>query len=366
MKTKFKHDELAALGFKEYRNLLFKDMARLKKDIPDGSKPVDFVLIGKFKYTDTGEKEVPLVVIGDLDPSFTKYVKEVVLKRKERDFAVGTCGFGKEGQFNVVIKKGKFPSTITTLVNKLLFQPAGLSLSVVEKLEEDDEKDGGKAEAPAVVVAPNATESDEAKKADAKKSEDKKGGKKTKEEKIAELKEQATSELTALSGILTSFKASFAELQKKVAPKLKSEEGITKADMISIKKVSDLCDEFDAACKKAGKAAQKEVAKGEAEVKNARKELQKFAAVAQQKKVSLAQTLADKFFLKNAKRAAKEAEVKLMQTALQTAIADSKMAEMKPADKALTLKAMYLTATLLGPKFGYAQVQIVANKLKAA
>jgi hypothetical protein len=360
MKTKFDSSELSNLGFKEYRNLLFKDMARLKKEIPDGSKPVDFVVVGKFKYTDTGEKEIPLVVIGDQDATFAKYVKDVVLKRKERDFAVGTCGFGKAGEFNVVIKKGKFASSIITLVNKLLFQPAGLSLSVVEKLEEDTEEVKDKKEVPVSAVVPDATETTD------KKAEAKKGGKQTKEEKIAAIKEQAATELTALSGILTSFKSSFADVQKKVAPKLKSGEGITKADMVSIKKVSDLCDEFDAACKKASKVAQKQIAKGEGEVKNARKELQKFAAVAQQKKVSLAQTLADKFFLKNAKRGAKEAEVKLMQTALQTAIADSKMAEMKPEDKALTLKAMYLTATLLGPKFGYAQVQVVANKLKAA
>lgn len=360
MKTKFKHDELADLGFKEYRNLLYKELARLKKDSPDGATPVEFLVIGQFKYTDTGDKKLPLIIVGDRDSNFAKYVKDTVLKRAERDFAIGTCGFGKDGQFSVVLKKGKMPSTIINIANKLLFEPAKLSLSVVESLEADEDGDGedtGKEEAAKAEAAKLA-----AVVAAAAASQNKKG---TKEEKIAAAKEKATEELTALSEVLKTFKANFAEVQKTIAPKLKAGEAINRKDMVSIKKASADCDEFDAAFKKASKAAQKEAAKGQAEVAKARVELQKFAVAAQAKKETLAQTLADKFFMKNAKRAAKETEVAMMQSALAAAIADSGVNTLKEAARAAMLKAIYLTASLLGPKFGYAQVKVIASRLAA-
>lgn len=365
MKTKFKHDELADLGFKEYRNLLYKELARLKKDSPDGATPVEFLVIGQFKYTDTGDKKLPLIIVGDRDSNFAKYVKDTVLKRAERDFAIGTCGFGKDGQFSVVLKKGKMPSTIINIANKLLFEPAKLSLSVVESLEADEDGDGedaGKEEAAKAEAAKAEAAKLAAVAAAAAASQNKKG---TKEEKIAAAKEKATAELTALSEVLKTFKANFAEVQKTIAPKLKAGEAINRKDMVSIKKASADCDEFDAAFKKASKAAQKEAAKGQAEVAKARVELQKFAVAAQAKKETLAQTLADKFFMKNAKRAAKETEVAMMQSALAAAIADSGVNTLKEAARAAMLKAIYLTASLLGPKFGYAQVKVIASRLAA-
>jgi hypothetical protein len=358
MKTKFKHDELADLGFKEYRNLLYKELARLKKDSPDGATPVEFLVIGQFKYTDTGDKKLPLIIVGERDSNFAKYVKDTVLKRVERDFAIGTCGFGKDGQFSVVLKKGKMPSTIINIANKLLFEPAKLSLSVVESLEADsDGEDTGGEEAAKAEAAKLAAVA-----AAAAASQNKKG---TKEEKIAAAKEKATEELTALSEVLKTFKANFAAVQKTIAPKLKAGEAINRKDMVSIKKASADCDNFDAAFKKASKAAQKEAAKGQAEVAKARVELQKFAVAAQAKKETLAQTLADKFFMKNAKRAAKETEVAMMQSALAAAIADSGVNALKEAERAAMLKAIYLTASLLGPKFGYAQVKVIASRLAA-
>ena len=365
MKTKFKHDELADLGFKEYRNLLYKELARLKKDSPDGATPVEFLVIGQFKYTDTGDKKLPLIIVGDRDAPFAKYVKDTVLKRAERDFAIGTCGFGKDSQFAVVLKKGKMPSSTINIANKLLFEPAKLSLSVVESLEADEDgeatngseagkEEAAKAEAAKLAAVAAATA--------AAASQNKKG---TKEEKIAAAKAQATEELTALSEVLKTFKANFAEVQKTIAPKLKAGEAINRKDMESIKKASVDCDNFDAAFKKASKAAQKEAAKGAAEVAKARLELQKFAVAAQAKKETLAQTLADKFFMKNAKRAAKETEVAMMQSALATAIADSGLNALKEAERAAMLKAIYLTASLLGPKFRYAQVKVIASRLAA-
>lgn len=370
MKTKFKHDELAGLGFKEYRNLLYKELARLKKDSPDGATPVEFLVIGQFKYTDTGDKKLPIIIVGDRDSNFAKYVKDTVFKRAERDFAIGTCGFGSGGQFSVVLKKGKMPSTIINIANKLLFEPAKLTLSVVESLEADDENEGGgegkdEAAANAAKVAAVAAAVALAAKEGAKEGDKKDDKKGTKEEKIAAAKEQATTELTALSEVLAAFKANFAAVQKAIVPKLKSGEAINRNDMVSIKKASADADAFDAAFKKAGKPAQKQAAKGQAEVAKARQELQKFAAAAQAKKVTLAQTLADKFFMKNANRASKETEVAMMQSALAAAIADSGVNALKEAERAAMLKAIYLTASLLGPKFRYAQVKVVAARLAA-
>ncbi len=363
MKTKFTHDELEGIGFKEYRNFLYKEMARLKKESPDGSVPVQFLLIGQFKFQDTGDKKIPMLIIGDRDAKWKPYVKEV-LKRKERDFAVGSCGFGADGQsFNVVIKKGKIASTTATLIDNLILKPAKLSLNVTEALlpegedeEEEGEGEGDTGEDAAAVAAAAAAKAAEE---EAKK---KKKGKPTKEEKIASLKEAATAELTAISGILKSFKEGFARVQKEVSPKLKSGEEVTRTDMVAIKQVSTLCDEFDAAYKKAGKLAQKEVSKGAGEVAKARKDLQKLAVAAQAKKKTLAQTLADKFFEKRAKRKAKAEEVQLMQASLQAAIAAATEGK-EPAQRAQALQAVYLTAALLGPNFKPSHVQVVGAKL---
>jgi len=363
MKTKFTHEELDGIGFKEYRNFLYKEMARLKKESPDGSVPVQFLLIGQFKYKDTGDKKVPMMIVGDRDAKWKAYVKEV-LKRKERDFAVGTCGFGADGvSFNVVVKKGKIASTTATLIDNLILKPAKLSLNVTEALlpegAEDEEEEGGEegegedAAALAAAAAKAAAEEEKKKK---------KGGKATKEEKIAALKEAATAELTQMSGVLKSFKEGFARVQKEVSPKLKSGEDIGRADLVAIKQVSALCDEFDALYKKSGKAAQKEVAKGAGEVAKARKELQKLAVAAQAKKKTLAQTLADKFFEKRAKRKAKAEEVALMQTSLQAAIAAATEGK-EAAERAAALQAVYVTAALLGPNFKPAHVQVVGAKL---
>lgn len=363
MKTKFSHEELEQLGFKEYRNLLYKELARLKKEGTDGKNQVDFLILGQFKFKDTGAKTIPLVIVGDRDAKWNNYLKTTLVQRPEKDLAFGSCGFSaKEGEFDIILKKGRVPSTVLNLLNKLIFEPAKLTAVLSEKggeAEENEKEDIASEDSAAGVAAAAAASAGKAAKEKPSKED-------AKAAKIEKMKAAAEKELTAISKLLAVFKDKWTALQQTVVAKMKAGEAITKKDMASIKVVSGICDQFDAQYKKSTKLTQKEVAKGHADIAQARKDLQKFAVLAQQKKVSLAQTLADKFFMNKAKRAAKAEEVEQMQKALQTAISVSGVNKLKPENKEKMLRNIYVTATLLGPKFKYEQVQLVAAKIKAA
>ena len=358
MKTKFSHEELEQLGFKEYRSMLYKELARLKKEGTDGNNMVDFLIIGQFKYKDTGAKTIPLVIIGDRDAKWNNYLKTNLMQRAEKDVAFGSCGFSATvGQFDITLKKGRVPSTILNMLNKLIFEPAKLTAILAEKgaeNEAEEENDNTGAAAAVAGVAASKGKNEEAS------SDDKKAA------KIEKVKAVAEKELTVISKLLATFKDKWKVLQDTVVVKMKKGENIAKKDMATIKVVSALCDQFEAQFKNSSKLTQKEVAKGQAEIAQARKDLQKLAVVAQQKKVTLAQTLADKFFIKNANRPAKEGEVAQMQNALSTAITVSGANKLKPENKEKVLRSIYVTATLLGPKFKYEQVQMIASKIKTA
>jgi hypothetical protein len=353
MKPKIQPEDIEGMKFVDYRKLFFKELKRMKSE----GKECDFILITEWEYPDFSGKEIPFMVVGSLNSPWEKYYKTDAKKRKSKDFAKGTCSFGKDtpdGQeFNVIIKHGKIKSKGQRALDKVLFKKVGLVLSIIDKaVEEDDDDDSSDDNATVETVAKVGTV------ASAVGANNGNAAKKPKEKVIEDVKEQAGELKDSLKALKTKFKG----IKQKVAANLKKNKAGRK-DLVMMRELQEAFNKFNETYEGAHEKLQKKFASAKKELEKQNKKFAKLALAVKHKKKTLAQQLADKFFAKTADRIATTEEVALMQTSLKAALDYRQISMREGEEKKLNIKAVYATAQHKGPQFQPRHTDVVYEKL---
>lgn len=344
MKSKVSVESLSELKFAEYRRLAAKELKRMEALGPD--QPLQFICMTKFIYSDNPGKKLPFLVVGKFANDWKQYFKTTVLKRKERDFSIGTVTLDNEGTMQFDVKKGKLKGTDFNMLEKVFLKPLKLQgvLASEGSDEQEDESDDAPAAAAPQAAAPVASPAKEA--------------------ALAKAKEQVKEQAQSLNEPLANYKAAYAAVSSKILPRLKKGGAANFTDMAQLSKAIEAYDEFMGQYKESPKPIQKAFAAAQGKLKAQGKELLKVAKAAKNKKQSLAEQLTNEFFKRQGiAKAASPKEVALMQMALKTAMKETAVNEAPGAEKQNKLKSIFLTAKLRGPKFKVADVQKVAARL---
>ncbi|EJF53900.1 hypothetical protein SapgrDRAFT_2224 [Saprospira grandis DSM 2844] len=331
MKPKLQPEILQGLKFADYRKFFYKELKRMKAGFPQGEQ-TEYLMLSEFEFADLKGKKIPFIVVGTLGSSWGKFYKTEAKKRPNKDFSKGKVSFGAtEGglqNFHFELNDGKLTAKHIKIAEKALFKKVKLSPKLSENI--------GAGEAVAVASATAA------KMQKAKETLEKQG--KTLKESLLQLKEE------------------FLQVKKEVLPKFK----VGKAGNKAIKQLKAAQAAFQT-FKKDYNGAHKKVQAGFnsafQQLEGQAKEMAKLALAVKKNKKSLAQELAEAYFMKKEKRTATEKEVAIMQQSLKNAIAYRKLDSQD--DRALQLKAIYLTAQHVGPFFTGENTDLVYQKMQA-
>lgn len=349
MKPKIQPEDIEGMKFLDYRKLFFKELKRMKSE----GQECDFILMTEWEYPDFQGKDIPIMVVGKLTGPWERYYKTDAKKRKTKDFAKGTCSFGDEvpegQQFNITIKHGKIKSKGERALDKVLFKKVGLVINIVDKAvaeEDDDDNNAGVetvAKAAAVAGAGAAKE---------------KKGKQSKEEVVAQVKEQATE----LKNSLKELKNKFKTVKEQVTANLKKDNAGRK-DLVVMRELQEAFNSFNETFEGAHDKLKSKFASAKKALESQNKSFAKLALAVKHRKKSLAQQLADKYFTKTADRVATPEEVELMQKSLKTALDYRQITLREGDEKQLNLKAVYITAQHKGPQFQPRHTDVVYERL---
>ncbi|WCL80457.1 hypothetical protein PPO43_10800 [Saprospira sp. CCB-QB6] len=338
MKPKLQPEILEGLKFADYRKLFYKELKRMKDGFPQGEQ-TEYLMLSEFEFADLKGKKIPFIVVGTLGSSWTKFYKTEAKKRPNKDFSKGKVSFGATENglqnFHFELNDGKLTAKHLKIADKVLFKKVKLNPELSENL--------GAEEAVAATAATAAAGAGAAAAKMQKAKEALEGQGKTLKESLLKLKEQ------------------FLQVKKEVLPKFKAGKAGNKA-IKQLKAAQAAFQTFKKDYEGAHKKVQAGFNSAFQQLEGQAKEMAKLALAVKKNKKSLAQELAEAYFLKKEKRAATEKEVAIMQQSLKNAIAYRQLDGKD--DRALQLKAIYLTAQHVGPFFTGENTDLVYQKMQ--
>lgn len=333
MKPKLQPEILEGLKFADYRKLFYKELKRMKAGFPEGEQ-TEYLMLSEFEFADLKGKKIPFIVVGTLGGSWGKFYKTEAKKRPNKDFSKGKVSFGAtEGglqNFHFELNDGKLTAKHIKIAGKVLFKKVKLSPQLSENV--------GAGEALAAAGAGAAAA------------------------KMQKAKEALEGQGKTLKEGLLKLKGEFLQVKKEVLPKFKAGKAGNKA-IKQLKAAQAAFQTFKKDYEGAHKKVQAGFSTAFQQLEGQAKEMAKLALAVKKNKKSLAQELAEAYFMKKEKRAATEKEVAIMQQSLKNAIAYRKLDSQD--DRALQLKAIYLTAQHVGPFFTGENTDLVYQKMQA-
>lgn len=329
MKPKLQPEILQGLKFADYRKFFYKELKRMKASFPQGEQ-TEYLMLSEFEFADLKGKKIPFIVVGTLGSSWSKFYKTEAKKRPNKDFSKGKVSFGAtEGglqNFHFELNDGKLTAKHIKIAEKVLFKKVKLNPQLSENV--------GAGEALAAAGAA----------------------------KMQKAKEALEGQGETLKEGLLQLKEEFLQVKKEVLPKFKAGKAGNKA-IKQLKAAQAAFQTFKKDYNGAHKKVQAGFNSAFQQLEGQAKEMAKLALAVKKNKKSLAQELAEAYFMKKEKRAATEKEVAIMQQSLKNAIAYRKLDSQD--DRALQLKAIYLTAQYVGPFFTGENTDLVYQKMHA-
>lgn len=342
MKLQLKLDQLSRLDLAGCIRLL----AANAKKIESSAEPVDVLIFAEHQYPDPKlkDKPFPLILIGEYSTEW----KMEFNARKRKDASVGKC-FVRNGTIQLELTEGK-PVRGEALKNlNLLVRQARLALEIKESIaEEEGNNTGANTSAP---VTDNSSSKSNA-------TED---TPEVKEKKV-KAKEAVDKHAKKLAELLDSFREQFGDIKTKIVPNIEAGKA-TRADFVVIKKLNKCIESFGSILGKTHKQIKQAYNEAYTNMQAQQTMLAKLAKKIKSEKKSLAQTLADAFYLKNKGRAATDDEIEAMQANLKMAMEHHDLSDKRGEERQNVLKAIYATAQYRGAYFSMEDTDKVYEKI---
>ena len=339
------------IRFIEYRRMMLGEFKRFTAQFPVVNKPLDFVLFGMIKYTDTPGRALPLLVLGDTQESpWQDYYETIGSQRPACDYAKGKSYLRWEGSRATLVldvEHGKIRSKYAELLNRSLLRHLHVSLDITGDNEGADElppEDIDLGPIP-VVISP----------AERKRLEEE-------AKKTSKIREQAQT----LNGYWETFRQYYQRLQNQIIPKIQNNKPTSRADVAQTRLLAEALDNFLELYPKVARTLREAFAEIQAQLLDKRPDLLRIARIVLAKKRCLAEEAANAFYQKEFQRDASEEEVEKMHEAIKKAFDYREVDEQDLDERADHIRAVILTAKERGPKFTPQDTDVVYDYITAA
>ncbi|MCP4439935.1 MAG: hypothetical protein GY810_13400 [Aureispira sp.] len=353
-KLPLKVAKLEQLTSKQYVKLL----NRMLKFIPDGVQ-TKFILITNHVFQDIGDmksERLPLLLPGEMPQEWIKFFRSKKSDPAQKKFAsMGRLTIREDKAPDGKLKGRKVTLEIDEGNKRIKQKKQQFLGKLLERLKHtldiegaaggqiDEETNATKASANKVAAAATKEAMHEVKSAG----------------EVTRLKEELREQKKAMNEKATAFWNAVKKVNSQVIPKIKEGKTTKRKDLAIIQNAYDALKAFVLEFDELHDRVQKDFKSMRDKMEKQAKQFHVLGKKAKEQKKTLAQELADTYFMRKNDRLAEDAEIQAMQASLKAAIDYRKVASLPKHEKALNLKAIYYTARFRGPSFAAKDTDVV-------